>query len=251
MIYVCIPARDEAPTVGLVLWKTRRVFEEMEREYQLLVADDGSGDRTPETLKPYTNVLPLTVVRHDTPRGYGRSVESLLRQALERTDRPRRDCALVLHADFAHGPDHIPDLVKRIDSGADLVIAEGRLKGEGSRGRRLIRRWASWIAGSPARRAGVRDAVSGFFAVRLSCLKLALQAGNDRLVSTEGWAARAELVARLAAQARRVETVQVEERHDLRQRATRVDAWSEARGLWRARHLLRDAYASAAPPAAS
>ena len=40
MIYVCIPSHNEAPTVGLLLWKIRQVFASFPREYQLLVLDD-------------------------------------------------------------------------------------------------------------------------------------------------------------------------------------------------------------------
>jgi glycosyltransferase involved in cell wall biosynthesis len=142
MIYVCIPSYNEGPTVGLVLWKIRRVFEEFPREYQLLVADDGSTDRTAELLEPYARVLPLTVVRHATRQGYARTIEELLNLALERSDRPKRDSAVLMHADFAHGPQYLPDFVRRLDSGADLVVGEATLAGEPSRGRRLARRWA-------------------------------------------------------------------------------------------------------------
>ena len=38
-----------------------------------------------------------------------------------------------MHADFTHDAQAIPDLVRRIESGADLVVAEGRLEGEPSR----------------------------------------------------------------------------------------------------------------------
>ena len=40
MIYVCIPSHNEAPTVGLLLWKIRQVFSGFPREYHLLVVDD-------------------------------------------------------------------------------------------------------------------------------------------------------------------------------------------------------------------
>src|SRR5215217_8457969 len=93
MIYVCIPSYDEAPTVGLLLWKIRQVFAAFPREYQLLVLDDGSGDSTTEVLEPYARVLPLTVIRHPQRRGYAASVEALLRRAVELTDRPKRDAA--------------------------------------------------------------------------------------------------------------------------------------------------------------
>src|SRR6476661_8727347 len=102
MIYVCIPSCDEAPTVGLLLWKVRQVFAAFPREYQLVVADDGSTDNTREVLEPYSRVLPLTILRHEQRQGYAASVEHLLRDVVERTDRPKRDSAILLHADFAH-----------------------------------------------------------------------------------------------------------------------------------------------------
>ncbi|MFZ5624458.1 MAG: glycosyltransferase family 2 protein, partial [Gemmatimonadota bacterium] len=115
-----MPSYDEAATVGLVLWKIRKVFADFPREYQLLVADDASTDATAELLQPYAKVLPLTVIRHDRRLGYGPSVELLLREALQRSDRPKRDCAVLMHADFSHGPEFLPELVKRFDSGADV-----------------------------------------------------------------------------------------------------------------------------------
>jgi glycosyltransferase involved in cell wall biosynthesis len=82
MIYICIPSYNEAPTIGLLLWKIRQVFAGFPREYQLLVLDDGSDDSTPEVLERYTRVLPLTVTRHHERVGYAGSVEELLRQAV-------------------------------------------------------------------------------------------------------------------------------------------------------------------------
>ncbi len=134
MIYVCIPSYNEASTVGLVLWKIRRVFEEFPREYQLLVVDDGSTDPTAEVLEPYAKALSLTVIRHGERRGYGSSVEELMRAALERSDRPKRDAAILLHADFAHSPEYLPELVRRLDSGADVVVTRATVQGEPSRG---------------------------------------------------------------------------------------------------------------------
>jgi hypothetical protein len=82
---------------------------------------------------------------------------------------------------------------------------------------------------------GVRDIVSGFGAVRLVCLRNALRAQSGSLLSAgDGWVANAELYARLAHHARRIETVPVVERHDLRTRPPRRTAWDAARSIWRA-----------------
>jgi len=238
MIYVCIPSHNEAQTVGLLLWKIRQVFTAFPREYQLVVADDGSTDATAEVLAPYARVLPLTVVTHARREGYAATVEELLRLSVERTDRPKRDCAILMHADFAHDAGALPDLVRRIESGADLVVAEGCLAGEPSRARRLLRRWAPLLLRGRVRVPGVYDLVSGFAAFRLVTLRNALRSESGRLLRTDGWAANAELLARTARHARRIESVSVTERHDLRHRHSRVDPWLAARDLWRSRARL-------------
>jgi dolichol-phosphate mannosyltransferase len=239
MIYVCIPSHNEGPTIGLVLWKIRKVFQEFPREYQILVADDGSSDGTAEILEPYTNVLSLTVIRHPTRQGYARSVEALLNTALERTDRPKRDTAVLMHGDFAHGPEFLPEFVRRLDSGADMVVGEATLAGEPSRGRRLVRRFAPMLLRRAVRVEGVNDIVSGFVAFRLMTLRNTLRQPGALRLSADGWAANAELIGRAARHARRIETVPVVERHDLRQRESRVEPWALARQVWRAGGSIR------------
>ncbi len=239
MIYVCIPSFDEGPTIGLLLWKIRKVFQEFPREYQLFVANDGSTDQSAEILEPYLKILPLTVVRHSVRQGYARSVEELLHLALERTDRPKRDSAIVMQADFSHGPQFLPDFVRRLESGADMVVGEATLSGEPSRGRRLVRQWAPFLLRRAVRVPGVTDTVSGFVAFRLMTLKNAVRQPGAALLTSEGWAANAELIGRAAQHARRIETVPVVERHDLRTRESRVRPWEMAREVWRAGGSIR------------
>jgi len=238
MIYVCVPVHDEARTAGLVLWKVRQVFTAFPREYQLLVLDDASTDGTPEVLASYAKVLPMTVVTHRERQGYARSLEELLRLALQRTDRPKRDCAITLHADFVHSPESMEDMVKHLESGADLVVAElVQQRGRVSRALGLARRWTPRLL----RVAGLRDTVSGFIALRLIVLRQALRRDTTRLLETEGWCASAELVARLAPHARRLDAVPAAARYDLVQRPSRVKPWRQLLEAWRARSVIRAA----------
>lgn len=239
MIYVCVPVHNEAKTAGLVLWKVRQVFTAFQREYQLLVCDDASTDETRDVLRRYDRVLPMTVVSHRERAGYARSIEELLRLALQRTDRPKRDCAITLAADFVYSPEAMGEMVKRIESGADLVAAEEvATAGFHPRALRWVRQWTPRLL----RVKGVRDTVSGFLALRLITLRQALRQDGDRprsLLQTDGWCANAELLARLVPHARRVETVPVTGRYDLRQRPSRLRAWQTLVDAWRARPVIR------------
>ena len=244
MIYVCVPAYNEARTVGLVLWKVRQVFTAFPREYQLLVVDDASSDGTDAVLASYAKVLPLGIVTHRERRGYARSLEELLRLALQRSDRAKRDCAITLHADFVHSPESMEEMVKRIESGADLVVAEQREeRGRAPRALWLARRWTPRLLPVP----GLKDTVSGFCALRLSVLRQALGGGSGGgrdaapLLATDGWCASAELLARLAPHARRVDAIPAAARYDLVQRPSRVQPWRQLLAAWQARAVIRAA----------
>src|SRR5262245_6659042 len=241
MIYVCVPVHIEARTAGLVLWKVRQVSRAFHRDSQRLLCDDGSTDGTGEVLARYSRVLPLSIVTHRERRGYAKSLEELLRLALERTDRPKRDCAITLPADFLYSPEAMDDMVKRIESGSDLVVAE-QVEGLGARPRahRFVRHWTPRLL----RVHGVRDSVSGFLALRLITLRQALRPNTGTLLNTEGWIANAELLARLVPHARRVDTLAVTGRYDMQQRPSRVQPWQMLLAAWRARPVIRAAGAT-------
>ena len=238
MIYFCIPSRNQAPTVGLVLWKIRRLLEDTPREYQLLVGDDASDDATTDVLEPYLKALPLTVLRSDTPIGHAATIERLLREVLRRSDRHKRDAAFIVPGDFSADLAALPEFLKRLDSGADLIIGEATLAGESDRWQRLVRKWAGRILGAAVRIPGVNDVVSGYSAVRLVALRNAFRERQRWLHADDEWAANAELHAWAASGARRVEVVPVTERSDRQQRSQRVDAWARAKVLWASRGQL-------------
>jgi len=221
MIYVCVAARNHEQTVGLVLWKVRQIFQEFRREYHLLVADDASTDDTAEVLEPYQRALPMTVIRAQQPLGYGASLERLIRHALDLTDRPRRDCLVTVPADFSVSPAALPDLIKRTESGADVVVGEA-LQDLAPWGHRLVRRSAAWLLRPGLHMAGFRDVVSGTYAIRLVTLANVVKKQEGPLLRTHGWCANAELVARAAAAARQIAAVTIASRRTNGRRGSRT-----------------------------
>ena len=199
MLYFCIPAYNEAPTVGLLIWRLRKVFQEQPREYEVLVYDDGSTDSTAETLAPYHKVMPLSVLG-GTRVGYAAAVDALCREASRRTRYPRRDAVIVLQADFTDQPEHLPELLKRFDGGADIVVAERPADAPTvPQPVRTLRRVAPWLMRPFVSVAGVRDPFGTLRLYRVSVIRdLIKERGDAPLLVGEGWAANVDLLLRAA-----------------------------------------------------
>jgi glycosyl transferase family 2 len=252
VIYICIPALNEARTIGVLLWKIRQVMEEFPRDYHVLVLDDGSTDDTREVLEPYARVLPVTVLRNEKTAGYAPAVERLIREAVRLSTHPKRDAVVVMQGDFTESPDDIPHLLKRLEGGADVVgTAVTGTEGELPRSLRWSRRGLPWLLSRAPLPKEIRDPLSGFRAYRVSVLKRALQDHDGRpLLTKHGWAANAELLLSVTPHVRRAEDAEVSLRYTRRERPTRFRPWSTAVELWnlarRAPRRLAEARAAAA-----
>ena len=250
MIHICIPCRDEDRTIGVLLWKIREVMTDMGRDFQVFVLDDGSSDGTGDLLEKYRRVLPLTVLSQRRPIGYGPAVEKLLRAAAGWTSYPKRDAIVTMQGDFTEHPEHLRALIKTFEGGADVVAGEPGTEsaqpGAARRGRagsghstpRAVRlaRWLARIVLGKA--AGGGDPLQGFRVYRAVVIRKALRAAADRpLITTDGWAANAELMKVVAPFARRIAYVPLGLRYDIRSRRTRVRVLPTVREILRLRKV--------------
>lgn len=233
MIYFCIPVRNEERTVGVLLWKIRKVMAEFGRDYRILVLDDASTDDTRAVLERYRPLLPMEVIPARENMGYARALERLLREAAEAAPYPKRDVAVTLQADFTEDPRDVVEMIKVIEGGADLVAGvEGEPVGSAPRRIRWSRRLAPYLLGDAHEDAPVADPLCGYRAYRIVVLRNALrEAEPDPLLAREGWAAHVELLERTLPHARRVEEVPVRRRYDIRTRPSRFRPFRAAREL--------------------
>ncbi|MGI9014458.1 MAG: glycosyltransferase family 2 protein [Phycisphaerales bacterium] len=165
-ILIAIPVFNEARYVARVLGRVREFADD------ILVVDDGSTDETPMLLAQQ----PVEVIRHASNRGYGRSMQDMLRWA----DFDGFDWLITMDCDEQHEPEAIPRFREAIRRGNSDVISGSRylvatpLDDRPPGDRRAINRT---ITEELNARLGLRltDAFCGFKAYRVAaCRELAL-----------------------------------------------------------------------------
>jgi len=104
---IIIPALNEADTIAPVL-------EEVRAFGQPIVVDDGSTDDTAELSRS----LGADVVTHEVNQGY----DGALSSGFARADALGFEYAITIDADGQLPGNLIPEFVKRLDDGADLVV---------------------------------------------------------------------------------------------------------------------------------
>lgn len=239
MLHICIPAYNEGPTVGVLLWRIRKVFQDYSREYEVVVYDDASTDGTGAILEPYCKVLPLTIIHGATRQGFGHALNALSAEVSRRTKYPRRDAMVVMQADFTDQPEALPELLKRFEGGADIVTTERERATMPTPVRRLARFGPLMVRPLLSDRE-MTDPFGSFKLYRISLLRdHAKSAGDAPLVTTDGWAANLELFLKLAPLARKIEKVPVAPRYDLRPRDSRVRPFADAVAIYKARRSSR------------
>ena len=137
--------------------------------HELLVVDDGSTDGTREYVQGTSVTRPhVRLVTHEGRR-------TLSPAQAEGVEKAVGEYVVVMDADLQHPTDAIPQLLRELERGADLVVASRYASG-GSAGprpviRSVISRGAEMLAKAilPEARA-LRDPLSGFFAFRRSAL---------------------------------------------------------------------------------
>lgn len=105
-LLLAIPVYNEARSVDHVLGEVRR--QAQRHPMDVLVIDDGSSDETPLLLARH----PVEVIRHARNRGYGRSMQDMLRWA----DFDGYDWLITMDCDEQHEPAAIPEFVEAIEA---------------------------------------------------------------------------------------------------------------------------------------
>lgn len=164
---VIIPTYNERENVAEIAAAAQAALEGVE----ILFVDDGSPDGTGDLLDAMVQANPAVHVIHRPGKlGLGTAYIEGFRWALER----HFDFVIEMDADFSHNPSYLPELLRRAEAGADVVVGSRYVKGGGTVNWGLGRRLISRSGGLYARTVlglKIRDMTAGFVCYRADALR--------------------------------------------------------------------------------
>ena len=121
---ITIPAYNEEKTIGLVIREIKEVMGKASYNYQILVLDDGSRDKTVEVARKNGAV----VVSNKRNLGLAETFKNEMKECL----KLKADIIVHTDADGQYPCFYIPEMIKKVEQGYDLVL--GSRFGKGSYG---------------------------------------------------------------------------------------------------------------------
>ena len=156
---IILPVYEEEGSIETLVREIFRTLEDAGRQFEVVVIDDGSGDRTMAILQGLKDRFRerLVVARHPANRGNGAALRTGINIA-------SGEIVITMDADGQHAPADILKLIERIPPN-DLVIG-ARMEGYAGSWYRnaangFYNRFASWLS-----RVEIKDLTSGFRAMR-------------------------------------------------------------------------------------
>ena len=200
MIFVVLPALNEARTIERTVRRLAETASGESRSYHVVLVDDGSTDGTAERAQAGAgSVVPITVLRHEENLGLGAGIRTGLYWCLDHGSDA--DVVAMMDADDTQPPELLPRMVEGIERGYDVVIASRYQPGAVVQGVPPVRRLLSSAGRRLFRFAfpirGVRDYTCGYRAYAVPALRRARVVYGDELVTQHGFEATVDLLLRL------------------------------------------------------
>lgn len=168
--------------------KIHNTMEQGFYEYQIVAVNDGSTDNTAAKLVEFSKELPIHTITHKINRGLGETIRDGFEYVAE--VGKSKDIIIRMDCDDTHDPKYIPELIKKIEEGFDVVITSRFQPGSQSIG---VGRYHNFISVSANRLMkllfpinGVWEYSCGYRAYRVFFIQEAIRIFGNSFIELKG-----------------------------------------------------------------
>ena len=113
---IVIPAYNEEERIGESLTKTDHYLKKQGFDFEIIVVDDGSNDKTLDLLREYSQKISnLVILRNESNQGKGYSIKKGILKS-------KGDIVLFTDADFSTPIEEVDKLLNWLDNGYQIAI---------------------------------------------------------------------------------------------------------------------------------
>lgn len=166
-ILVIIPTYNEVANIGRLIPEVLK-YSDAEHEFNILVVDDNSPDGTANVVESLNNEH-VNILKRAKKSGLGTAYCAGFNYAIENN----YDYTFEMDADFSHDPKYLPEFLKKMNEGYDLVVGSRYVQGVSVINwpmRRLILSYCANIYTRLVTGLRVHDTTAGFMCYKVSSL---------------------------------------------------------------------------------
>jgi dolichol-phosphate mannosyltransferase len=225
--WIVLPAYNEEAALPPLLRSLIDRLTEDQREFTIVVVDDGSKDNTLRVVEEFGQKYPVIALSNIRNLGLAETIKRGLIYATEKSSAD--DVILTMDADNTHPAGLALRMIRLIREGNDVIIASRYREGSAIRGlsfqRRFLSYGASWMFRMLFPIAGVRDYTCGYRAYRAEVMKRLVLEHGDSFITETGFTCMVDILLRLRGRDLVFNEVPLVLRYDLKPTNSKMRVW--------------------------
>ncbi len=192
--YVLLPCYNEEKNLKLLVKRIDDVLRN--NDYEIVAINDGSKDNTLKVLKELSKSFPITIINHEKNLGLHMALKNGIKHIIN-ISNSNDDVVITMDADNTHDPKYIMQMIDKINSGYDIVVASRYTNGGKQVNVPIHRVFLSigintilrGVSGIP-----VKDQTTGYRAYRVEILRNMIKNLGDNFITSKGFEVAVELL---------------------------------------------------------
>ena len=204
-VCIILPTYNEVENVKELIPRIFSIFKINKLDGKIIVVDDNSSDGTKDVIENFQKKYSIVLINRPKKMGIG----SAYTDGFNRTLNDDSEIIFEMDADLSHNPNFIPNFVKEIYKGFDVVIGSRRIEGGSVIGWNWYRKFVSFGGNSIGKYiAGIDidDLTSGFRAYK----KKVIESLDLNKIESEGYAFQLEILAKCLKKGFKISSIPIE-----------------------------------------